>query len=161
MSSSYTEQVGQLMARILANVDLTSMSSDARVDLMTAIQELATLNPPDAQPGVTMPSTAVRAPDCVPDGIGVCAAAFLEEGLSHCCNNPAPGHGGDHQCRCGHSWGEVAAVQVAGACGVAHQAEGTDHVCECRLEVHNTVPCPDLIERPLHACVHCGGSWVA
>jgi hypothetical protein len=157
--TGYHEQQGALTARILAHVDLAGMPIADRVDLMTAISELAGLEPPGVAPGITMPATAVRHPACVPDRIGVCAAACLDEGLSHCCNNPDPRHDGDHQCRCRHAWAEVRAQQETGACGLHHQTEGTDHECVCRLAVHNLVGGPDLIERPLHACVECDASW--
>lgn len=158
--TSYHEQLGALTARIIANVDLAGMTPAARVDLMTAISELAALAPAAAAPGIVQPATLVRHPGCVPESHGVCAAGFLEEGLSHCCCGD-PGHDGRHQCRCGHAWDEIRAQHVDGACGLTRQVDGDDHECVCRLTVHNTVPCPDLIERPLHACVHCGGSWAA
>jgi hypothetical protein len=158
--TGYHEQVGELTARIIGNMDLASMAPAARVDLMTALSELATLAPPALGPGVVMPSTAVRHPGCVPDRPGACSAGFLEQGLSHACNSD-PGHDSQHQCRCGHAWDEVHAQQAAGACGLSHQETGADHTCVCHLAVHNLSQCPDLIERPLHACAQCGWSWVA
>lgn len=156
--TAFHEQQGALTARILAHVDLAGMTPAARVDLMTALSELATLAPPTASPGLLMPNMLVRHPACAPSTPGSCAAGFLEEGLSHCCATN-PGHDGQHQCQCGHTWDEVRAQHTDGACGHTRQVEDADHECVCRLDVHNTIPCPDLIDRPLHACVDCGASW--
>lgn len=158
--TSFHEQQGALTARILAHVDLAGMSVADRVDLMTALSELAALAPQSGAPGMVMPAMAVRHPACVPPKNGVCAAATIEEGLSHCCTGD-PGHDGQHQCSCGHAWDEVRAQHVDGACGLPRQLADADHECVCRLAVHNLVPDADMIDRPLHACVHCGGSWAA
>lgn len=158
--TAYHERQGELTARILARVDLAGMSIADRVDLMTALSELSALAPPSAPAGMVMPSMAVRHPACVPPKHGVCAASAIEEGLSHCCAADQD-HDGQHGCSCGHTWNEVRAQHADGACGLARQMEDAGHKCVCRLAVHNLIAGPDMVDRPLHACVHCGGSWAA
>lgn len=159
----YHERQGALTARILGHVDLAAMDAAARIDLMTALSELAALAP--AAPGlspldVLMPSMAVRHPACTPTTPGGCAAGYIEEGLAHCCVE-AVGHPDEvrHRCSCGGTWDEVRQQHVDGACGATHDRADSDHVCACRLAVHNTIAGPDLIDRQLHACVTCSESW--
>jgi hypothetical protein len=161
--AGYHEQVGELTARILAHVDLAGMSMAERVDLMTALSELAACTPPTAaRQDAIAPSMAVRHPACTPPAPGGCAAGYVEKGLAHCCIEP-PNHLDStlHRCACGGTWDEVRAQHVDGACGLVHQKAGADHGCVCRLAVHNLIAGPDMIDRPLHACADCSESWTA
>lgn len=161
--AGYHERVGELTARVLAHADLSGKSQAERVDLMTALSELAALAPSTqgmSPLDVFMPSMAVRHPACAPTAPGGCAAGYIEEGLAHCCVE-AVDHPDEvlHRCSCGGTWDEVRQQHVAGACGASYDHTERDHVCVCRLAVHNTVPGPDLIDRPLHACADCSESW--
>lgn len=157
---SYHEELGELTARIIGHVDLAGMSMAERVDLMTALSELAALPSPMAAGSAStmpMPSMAVRHPACTPLTPGGCAAGYIERGLAHCCISK-PHHDGVHRCTCDATWDEVGQVHVDDACGESRQTDA-EHLCVCHLAVHNTIAGPDMLDRPMHACAECGASW--
>lgn len=157
---SYHEELGELTARILGHIDLAGMSQADRAGLLGALSELGALVSPAAAgsaPNVLTPSVVVRHPACTPAEPGGCSAGYIEQGLAHACI-VEPRHSGQHRCTCGATWDEVGQVHVDGACGESRQTE-VDHRCVCHLGVHNRSAGADMIERDLHACAECGGSW--
>lgn len=149
--------IAGLAARITSYVDFRSLSAADRADLMGAITELAELIP--AAPASARPPLVVRNAECTPADPDCCSAGFIDgANLSHCCAQP-PGDDGQHRCTCGVTWSDTVIPQNPGDCGVSRDA-GRGHECVCHLVTHNSVPLDDR-DAPLHACVHCGGSWAA
>lgn len=154
----------ELTSRVMRYVDLRGLSEAEQADLHDALTRLA-LHGTEQDPVLTLASAGEVVRDnpttepqrCEASAPGDCGARLMDvAGVTHVCASDT--HDTTHACACGTEWDEVVTAQLPESCGVNRDI-GAGHHCVCHLESHNTVPGPDLVEVPLHACATCGQPW--